>query len=100
MGYLEASLIKTRERFSGNVYDNSVTTTDTATAIESSRTLLRDVVIYNNSANDAKIGTNSAQFTLKAGASLGFTKVDLSKLYVKSAVSGSAATLEIIGVKE
>ena len=87
--------------FSGAVYENENTATSDATRrFEASSKKLRDVIIQVET-NDQLFGNASNQrFRVTAGASMGFTQVDLSTLYFKNASAGLNGTVRILGVED
>jgi len=98
--------IKTATEFSGTVYSKQQTSTNALVALGSVK--LRDVLIKNtDAANAIDLGKHKADvaifrttsYELGAGAAIGFTQVDLSRLYILSSVAGSHASLSLIGVE-
>jgi hypothetical protein len=87
--------------FSGAVYENENTATSDATRrFETTSKKLKDVIIQVET-NDQLFGNASNQrFKVTAGASMGFTQVDLSTLYFKNAGAGLNGTVRIIGVED
>ncbi|HEX74270.1 MAG TPA: hypothetical protein G4N93_03890 [Dehalococcoidia bacterium] len=87
--------------YSGAVYDNQDTATgDSARRFETSRKLLRDVVIK-VATKAQKFGNSSNQrMELSAGDSIGFTMVDISTLYFKNASAGENGTVNILGTED
>ena len=93
--------------FTGTVYSKQQTSTNLMVAVGAVK--LRDVVIINNdAANPVDLGESAvdvatfraASIELAAGASIGFTQVDLNTLYILSSIAGSHATISLIGVEE
>ncbi|GAG81865.1 unnamed protein product, partial [marine sediment metagenome] len=82
--------IKSAVKFSGAAYSLSKASTDTATLIEASAKLCRDVVIRNSHASyEVLLGNDSTpEFELGPKQPLGFTKIDLNTLYLKSKDAG------------
>jgi len=86
--------------FTGDVYENEHTmTTDAAYRFETTTTRLRDVIIR-VSTFDALVGNTANQrYPRSTGSTLGFTKIDLSKFYIKNAGAGSNTKINIIGTR-
>lgn len=86
--------------FTGDVYENEHTmTTDAAYRFESAQLLLRDVIIRVSS-HDALTGdTSNQRYPRSVGSTLGFQKVDLSKLYIKNAGAGNNTKINILGTR-
>lgn len=86
--------------FTGDVYENEHTMTDNVKyRFESSSVLLRDVIIR-VSENAAVIGDSSNQrYPKSIGSTCGFTRVDLSKLYIKNAGAGANTKINILGTR-
>ena len=90
-----------KKSFSGRVYENANTATDdTARRFETSAKKLRDVVIQ--VVTNAQLFGDSAnqRYSVQAGETLGFTKVDISSFYFKNATAGQNGTVRILGVEE
>jgi len=86
--------------FTGDVYENEHTMVDdSAYRFESSSLLLRDVVIR-VSTHDAVFGDSSNQrYPRSTGSTIGLTKLDLSKFYIKNAGAGSNTKINILGTR-
>lgn len=75
-----------------------VASDDSAHQIVSTSTEVREVTIYNSSANDAYVGNATAQtFPLPSAASLSMYDVDLTNIYAINQTAGNNIQLEIIG---
>ncbi len=87
--------------FSGAVYENENTATDdTVRRFEASSKKLRDVVIQVETNAQLFGNASNQRFKVTAGASMGFTQVDLSTLYFKNAGAGQNGTVRILGVED
>jgi len=87
--------------FTGNVYVNSDTATaDTARRFETTKKLLRDVVIRVRTKNQLFGDADGQTFPLDAGEGMGFVLVDISTLYFKNAVAGENGTVYILGTED
>jgi len=87
--------------FSGAVYENENTATDdTVRKFEASSKKLRDVVIQVETNAQLFGNASNQRFKVTAGASMGFTQVDLSTLYFKNAGAGQNGTVRILGVED
>jgi len=86
--------------FTGDVYENEHTMVDdTAYRFESSSLLLRDAVVR-VSTHDALFGdTSNQRYPRSVGSTIGLTKLDLSKFYIKNAGAGSNTKINIFGTK-
>ena len=100
------TLVKTAVEFGGGVYSKQQTSTNALVAVGAVK--LRDVVIKNaDAANSVDLGKTAvdvasfraASLELAAGASIGFTQVDLASLFVLSSVAGSHAIIQLLGVE-
>jgi len=101
-----ANKCKVEEQFGGVVYSTPKTSTNAVAKFEAAAKLLRDVVIKNtDAANAVDIGLyhatpanfRAASFELGAGASIGFTMVDMNSLAVISSVDDNHAVIHVIG---
>lgn len=88
-------------RAGGDVYSKTMTMSDdNATRFETSEKSLRDVVILVET-NDMLLGSTGVEvFTVAAGASTGWEKVDISTLYFKNAGAGNNGTISILAVAD
>jgi hypothetical protein len=86
--------------FTGDVYENEHTmTTDAKYSFEATTLLLRDVIIR-VSTHEALIGdTSNQRYPRSVGSTLGFTKIDLSKLYIKNAGAGNDTKINVLGTR-
>lgn len=109
----DSSTDKIKNYFGGNVFNMAITaamvTDDAKHAFAASAKKLKDVVIKNTHATEnLVIGENqsdvatmrSTDFILKAGASIGFTQVDLHTLYYCTETNTEEPTARLIGVEE
>mgnify|MGYP001609611847 CR=1 FL=1 len=86
--------------FSGTVYESQ----DTAAAATARRFVttqkrLRDVVIQVTTYAQLFGTASNQRFSVAAGGSLSFTKVDIATLYFKNSVAAENGTVTIIGVE-
>jgi len=97
--------IKTATEFSGNVFSKQQTSTNAMVAF-STTMKLRDIIIKNiHAANSVDIGMYAADvatfrntsYELGAGATVGFTSVNLSKIYLLSSVADSHGKIAMLG---
>lgn len=98
---------KTYESFSGTPYSTPITSSNAVQRFNATNPkLLRDVVLRNtDTANAVDIGLynatvatfRGASFELAAGATVGFTLVDLYQLGTVSSIDGSHAIIHVIG---
>lgn len=93
-------IVKVDESFSGDIYENEHTMSDDSVyRFESSILLLSDVIIR-VSTHDALVGDiNNQRYPRSVGSTLGFLKVDLSKLYIKNAGAGDNTKINILGTR-
>lgn len=84
----------------GSVYELEYTVEDIAVAVSSTTLLMRDSIVL-ISDHGAYFGdADNQRFLRAAGSSFGLAYLDLNTLYVKNAVVGNDATLNILGTKE
>ncbi|KKL47453.1 hypothetical protein LCGC14_2335410 [marine sediment metagenome] len=88
-------------RAGGDTYSKTMTMSDNnATRFESSEKSLRDVVILVET-NPMLLGKTGVEvFTVVAGASIGWSKVDISTLYFKNAGAGNNGKITILAVED
>ena len=96
-------------RFHGTPYSIPITSTNACQRFNSTNPKkIADIIFKNiDAANAVDIGLynatpatlRAASFELAAGASFGFTKVDLYQLGIISSVDGSHAIVQVIGVE-
>ncbi len=88
-------------RADGNTYSKTMTmANDSATRFESSVKTLRDVIIIVET-NPMLLGSTGTEvFTVAAGSSVGWGKVDISTLYFKNAGAGNNGKITILGVAD
>lgn len=86
--------------FSGDVYENEHTmVNDDAYRFSETPLLLRDVLIR-VSTYDALIGDSANQrYPRSVGSTLGFVKIDLSKLYIKNSGAGDNTKITVLGTR-
>lgn len=92
---------KVQEDFGGNVYSKTMTmVADTATRFETTAKKLRDATVLVET-NTMLLGETGVEvYTLAAGGTVKFTKIDISTLYFKNAAAGVNGKITIIGVEE
>ena len=88
-------------RAGGDVYSKTMTMSNNdATRFETSEKSLRDVVILVET-NPMLLGKTGVEvFTVAAGASIGWEKVDISTLYFKNAGAGNNGKITILAVED
>ena len=88
-------------RAGGDVYSKTMTMSDdNATRFETSEKSLRDVVISVET-NPMLLGKTGVEvFTVAAGGSVGWAKVDISTLYFKNAGAGNNGKITVLGVED
>ena len=88
-------------RAGGDTYSKTMTMTDdNATRFEASVKTLRDVLIFVET-NPMLLGSTGVEvFTVAAGASVGWQRVDISTLYFKNAGAGNNGKITILGVAD
>ena len=73
---------------------------DNATRFETAEKSLRDVIILVGT-NPMLLGSAGVEvFTVVAGASVGWSKIDISTLYFKNAGAGNNGTITILGISD
>ena len=85
----------------GDVYSKTMTmSNDNATRFETVEKSLRDVVILVET-NPMLLGSTGVEvFTVAAGGSIGWGKIDISTLYFKNAGAGNNGKITIVGVAD
>ena len=85
----------------GDTYSKTMTMSDNnATRFESSAKSLRDVIIL-VATNPMLLGSTGVEvFTVAAGGSVGWGKVDISTLYFKNAGADNNGKITILGVAD
>ena len=88
-------------RAGGDVYSKTMTMSgDNATRFETAEKSLRDVIIIVET-NPMLLGKTGVEvFTVAAGGSIGWSKVDISTLYFKNAGAGNNGKITILAVAD
>ncbi len=87
--------------YSGKIYSKTLTmTNDLSARFETTPKKLNDVVIA-VATQSMKLGSfDNEVYTVTAGSTVGFTKVEISTLFFKNATAGLNGAISILGVEE